>query len=109
MSEMKSTNVPWIGDIPVNWEVKAIRYLVHTHFSGSWGTNEQYNSNDRICMRIADFDFDKMQFKVLNSDSVVPYDFPSSRSFLISSNSSKVISIVLQISSSLILSLIEIS
>ena len=68
MSEMKSTNVPWIGDIPVNWEVKAIRYLVRTHFSGSWGTNEQYNSNDRICMRIADFDFDKMQFKVLNSD-----------------------------------------
>ena len=63
MREMKDSGIEWIGKIPMNWGIKSIRYLVDKHFGGSWGNNEKDNESDRICMRIADFEFEKMQFK----------------------------------------------
>ena len=69
MPEMKNSNIEWIGFIPVDWDTKSIRYLITDHFSGSWGNDEKGNDNDRICMRIADFDFDKMQFKELDIEN----------------------------------------
>lgn len=67
--EMKDSGVEWIGEIPEHWGIKSIRHLTSEHFTGSWGNDERYNANDRICMRIADFDFDKMQFKVAEDDA----------------------------------------
>lgn len=66
MPEMKESGIEWIGEIPADWEIQPIRYLITEHFSGSWGNDEKGNDNDRVCMRIADFDFAKMQFKVLD-------------------------------------------
>lgn len=79
--EMKDSGIEWIGKIPNHWEVKSIRYLISDHFSGSWGSDEKKNDNDRICMRIADFDFDKMQFKVLSNDEYTIRNYNSSEIF----------------------------
>ncbi len=60
---MKNSNIQWIGEIPDDWEVIAIRYLLENHISGAWGDEPKDDSDNRICMRIADFDFPKMKFK----------------------------------------------
>ncbi len=64
MAEMKDSGIEWIGEIPTDWDTKAIRFLILEHFSGAWGNDEKTDSdNNRICMRIADFDYFRMQFK----------------------------------------------
>lgn len=64
MAEMKDSEIEWIGEIPTDWDTKAIRFLILEHFSGAWGNDEKTDSdNNRICMRIADFDYFRMQFK----------------------------------------------
>ena len=63
MREMKDSGIDWIGKIPIKWNTKAIRYFIKEHLSGSWGNDEQGNENDRVCVRIADFDYPKIKFK----------------------------------------------
>ncbi|MDE6835303.1 MAG: hypothetical protein K2J39_13820, partial [Ruminococcus sp.] len=63
MYDMKDSGVEWIREIPAHWEIKPIKFIISEHFSGSWGNDEKNDSNDRICMRIADFDYPRMRFK----------------------------------------------
>lgn len=65
MREMKDSGIEWIGLAPISWDYIAIKYLVKSRLGGSWGNdvvadNDEYN---RVCMRIADFDFIKLKFK----------------------------------------------
>ena len=65
MREMKDSGIEWIGLAPISWDYIAIKYLVRSRLGGSWGNdvvddNDEYN---RVCMRIADFDFIKLKFK----------------------------------------------
>lgn len=65
MREMKDSGIGWIGLAPISWDYIAIKYLVKSRLGGSWGNdvvadNDEYN---RVCMRIADFDFIKLKFK----------------------------------------------
>lgn len=70
MTEMKNSGNEWIRETPKEWKIVPIRYIVKEYFSGSWGNDEKGNNNDRVCMRIADFDYPKMQFKVKKN---IPY------------------------------------
>lgn len=63
MREMKDSGIEWIRKVPYSWKLIPIRYLVGDCFSGSWGDDPQNNENDLECLRIADFDFDKLTFK----------------------------------------------
>ncbi len=63
MREMKDSGIDWIGNIPKEWNIIPIRYLVGDCFSGSWGDDPQNSEYDLECLRIADFDFDKLTFK----------------------------------------------
>ena len=65
MREMNDSGIEWIGLAPISWDYIAIKYLVKSRLGGSWGNdvvadNDEYN---RVCMRIADFDFIKLKFK----------------------------------------------
>ena len=61
--EMKDSGVEWIGMIPSSWKNKTLRHLLIDRVGGAWG-NEPANENERtVCLRIADFDFDKGLFK----------------------------------------------
>ena len=63
MREMKDSGVEWIGMIPSTWKNKTLRHLLIDRVGGAWG-NEPANENEgTVCLRIADFDFDKGLFK----------------------------------------------
>ncbi len=64
--EFKDSGIPWIGQIPKHWEVTKIKYCLKENFGGCWGDdleNEQISQNSRLCIRVADFDFDKQKVK----------------------------------------------
>lgn len=61
-TEMKDSGIEWIGDIPNNWETIPLKKIVVDRAGGAWG-NEPYENNSTICMRIADFDFDRGVFQ----------------------------------------------
>lgn len=61
-TEMKDSGVQWIGDIPSDWETTPLKKIVVDRAGGAWG-NEPYENNSTICMRIADFDFDRGVFQ----------------------------------------------
>jgi type I restriction enzyme S subunit len=56
--EIKKSGSEWMGDIPKNWEIKKLKSLFKYHLGGVWGEEKKDNKNDRICVRVADFDFD---------------------------------------------------
>ncbi|MCR8696171.1 MULTISPECIES: restriction endonuclease subunit S [Campylobacter] len=65
-TNFKDSGIAWIGQIPKHWEVKKIKYCLKENFSGCWGDdleNEQISHNSRLCIRVADFDFDKQKIK----------------------------------------------
>jgi type I restriction enzyme S subunit len=68
MPEMKDSGIEWIGKMPKDWDIIPLRYLINEHFSGSWGSEAKGDEKDRICMRIADFEFEKMRFKELDEE-----------------------------------------
>lgn len=65
----KDSGVQWLGEIPTHWDVKRLKSVISEHFSGSWGEDEKHDGLDRLCIRIADFDFDSQTV----SDSAATY------------------------------------
>lgn len=59
-AEYKDSGVDWVGDVPVTWELRRIKNLISSHQVGAWGDEPQEDENDRICIRVADFDFDRL-------------------------------------------------
>ena len=62
-AQMKDSGVDWIGKMPEEWNHVPLKYLIHKRISGSWGKDPRQNSNDMLCMRIADFEYCKIAFK----------------------------------------------
>lgn len=61
--KMKDSGVEWIGEIPENWNVKILKRAFSNRAGGAWGEEAKGNENDRICIRIADFDYSKLKLK----------------------------------------------
>lgn len=57
--EYKNSGVEWIGEIPKDWEVSRIKNHIELAKSGDWGSEKVNNENDMVCVRVADFDYDK--------------------------------------------------
>lgn len=55
--EYKNSGISWVGEIPVNWRKKRIKFLCSNSSAGIWGEEEQGDLNDIACFRIADFDY----------------------------------------------------
>jgi type I restriction enzyme S subunit len=58
--EMKDSGIQWIGEIPEHWSAYPIKYLLNKSFSGAWGNDPAGNDSDIVCIRIADFDYDRL-------------------------------------------------
>lgn len=57
-AEMKDSGVAWLGDVPYNWEVKKIRYLIDKIYTGSTpptANTEYYDEGDWNWFNPADF------------------------------------------------------
>lgn len=65
--EMKDSGVEWIGEIPREWEVKRVKSCISDRTAGNWGEDEKNNEDDFICIRVADFDYERMRIKKANN------------------------------------------
>ncbi len=66
------SDISWIGKIPSHWEMRRVKSLLSTTYSGEWG-NEPTPDNAYVCVRVADFNF--------NSNVVEFIDLPTHRSY----------------------------
>ncbi len=63
MREMKDSGVEWIGEIPEDWEVVTMKNCFSQRDGGAWGENPVGDEFDYVCLRIADFNFNRFVFK----------------------------------------------
>lgn len=61
--EMKDSGVKWIGEIPEDWVILSPRYWASQRDAGNWGSDENEYENNIICIRIADFDYNRLCIK----------------------------------------------
>lgn len=63
--KMKDSGIEWIGEIPENWETVKLKNLVLDRQAGVWGKDESEDNvtNNKVCIRIADFDYSRMSIR----------------------------------------------
>lgn len=66
-AEMRDSGVEWVGCVPKHWNVISLKRIFVSRDGGAWGEDQKGDRNDRICIRIADFDYPKLRLK--NNDS----------------------------------------
>lgn len=62
--EMKDSGVEWLEKIPKDWRILKLKRITHSVKNGIWGDDEQHNSDDIPCIRILNFDRNKMQIDI---------------------------------------------
>lgn len=70
---MNDSGIEWIGSIPEHWEVHRLKSLFSSRVSGEWGDDAKQDERDRICLRIADFDYQRLRFKECESYTIRNY------------------------------------
>lgn len=63
MRNMKDSGVEWIGEIPAHWDLVRLKSLIEARDGGAWGEEAAGRDGDMICLRIADFDYQRYCFK----------------------------------------------
>ena len=63
--KMKDSGIEWIGEIPEDWEIVKLKHLALDRQAGVWGKDESQDNltNNKICIRIADFDYPRMTIR----------------------------------------------
>lgn len=63
--KMKDSGIEWIGEITEDWEVVKLKHLALDRQAGVWGKDESQDNltNNKICIRIADFDYPRMTIR----------------------------------------------
>ena len=63
--KMKDSGIEWIGEIPEDWETVKLKHLVLDRQAGVWGKDENEDNleNNKVCIRIADFDYSRMSIR----------------------------------------------
>lgn len=62
---MKDSGIEWIGQIPENWKMLRMKNCVAIRNGGAWGDDASNTVGDCICLRIADFDYNHLNLKIL--------------------------------------------
>lgn len=70
--EYKNSGVDWLGKIPLNWMSVRAKTLIDSIESGVWGNDPLENSDDILCLRVADFDFDKQTYQTVKTKRNIP-------------------------------------
>jgi len=60
--EYKDSGVEWLGKTPKEWELSKARKFISQIEPGIWGDDPKQDNNDIKCLRVADFNFDKLTF-----------------------------------------------
>ena len=59
--EYKDSGVEWLISVPSHWKVDRLKASIRSCRNGIWGDEPQGDSNDIPCVRVADFDRNKLQ------------------------------------------------
>lgn len=78
-TEMKDSGIEWVGKIPAYWEMAPLKRTIIARDSGAWGEEPIGGECDCICMRIADFDFDKGRFKDISQEDLTQRHYSPSQ------------------------------
>ena len=73
MRKMKDSGIEWIGEIPENWDIRRVKFVLDAHSGGAWGTNEGEDETDVICVRVADFDYPQLTVKIHDKMTIRSY------------------------------------
>lgn len=57
------SGVEWIGHVPAHWKVDRLKASLVSSRNGIWGDEPNGDENDIACVRVADFDRNKLQVK----------------------------------------------
>jgi len=61
MNSLKiDTGIDWLGEVPQKWARCRLKTTVRESFNGVWGDEPKDNENDLICIRVADFNYNKL-------------------------------------------------
>ena len=71
----KDSGISWIGDIPSHWETSIFKRLIKYRKTGSWGSEPNTSEIDCVCLRIADFDYEKFRFQRKADNTIRSYKF----------------------------------
>ena len=77
-SEMKNSGIEWVGEIPNSWKNIPLKRIIIDRAGGAWGS-EPCENNSIICMRIADFDFDRGVFQNKNESELTRRSYEQSQ------------------------------
>ncbi len=56
-SKYKASGVVWLGEIPSDWNRYRIKFCFNSINGGVWGEDPIGDTNDIVCIRVADFDY----------------------------------------------------
>lgn len=62
-SEYKDSGVKWLGEIPSHWNCIRLKNVFSKKTTGSWGEEQDLSQKNAECLRIADFDYNKLRFQ----------------------------------------------
>ena len=57
----KDSGVEWLGEVPEGWEVDRIKWSTTCCRNGIWGGEAQQDDGDIPCVRVADFDRERLR------------------------------------------------
>ena len=60
----KPSGVEWLGDVPEGWEIDRIKRSTFSSKNGFWGDEAQQDENDIPCVRVADFDRERLRVEL---------------------------------------------
>lgn len=63
---MKDSGVEWLGEVPAHWAVERLKLSTESCQNGIWGNDAQSDENDVICIRVADFDRNRLRASLDN-------------------------------------------
>jgi len=63
----KDSGVDWIGEVPAHWLVQRLKHSLVDIRNGVWGDEARGDSDDIICVRVADFDRVDLRVRLENS------------------------------------------
>ena len=60
-AEYKSSGAQWLGAVPAHWHVDRLKWSTADCKNGIWGDEPQQNEDDIPCVRVADFDRQRLR------------------------------------------------
>ncbi len=54
--DYKNTDIEWMGEVPKHWEIDRLKWATELPVNGTWGSEANNDEYDTLCIRVADFD-----------------------------------------------------